>query len=94
MQRRRPFGSYVALVFVTVFASIAQAQTNAAAHSSPALTALPQADLGINQWKEQEFLAFDPRFKEEMAGRVARARALGKQVITREIAGQNTEFAD
>ena len=83
-------GNYGALIFVTVFTSIAPAQTNAPVNPDAAVMVLPQSDLEFNQWKEHDFLAFDPRYKEELTNRIARARALGRQVISREIAGQNT----
>lgn len=38
-------------------------------------------------------VAFDPHYKEAKADRIAKARVLGKQVILREIAGQNTRFS-
>lgn len=58
-----------------------------AAQSPP----VPEADLHINSWRQADFLSFDPQYAEKMATRIARARTLGKAVVTREIAGQNTQ---
>jgi len=81
------------LAFILLFAPIGQAQADAPAGSGAVVTVLPQADLEFHQWKERDFLAFDPRYKEELAKRMVRARALGKEVIAREVAGQNTELS-
>jgi len=50
----------------------------------------PQADLDHNRRTEQEYLAFDPHYKEAKAARIARVRALYARVREREAAGQNT----
>ncbi len=48
------------------------------------------ADLEHNTRTEQEYVAFDPHYKESKAERIARTRALLQQVREREAAGQNT----
>jgi hypothetical protein len=90
---RRLFGFRGTLISIVFFASVGQAQADVSASSGAAVTVLPQADLEFKQWKEHDFLAFDPHYKEELTNRIARARALGKQVISREVAGQNTELS-
>jgi hypothetical protein len=83
-------GNYPALIFIAILTSIAPAQTNAPVNPYAPVMVLPQSDLEFNQWKEHDFLAFNPHYKEELTSRLARVHALGKQVISREIAGQNT----
>ena len=75
--------------------SVLRAQTNGPTQTDTNLVvmALPRVDYEINQRKEQQFVAFDPHYEEEKAERVARTRALGKQVIEREAAGQNVELS-
>jgi hypothetical protein len=51
---------------------------------------LPPSDVDANARTEQDFLAFDPHYKEEKAQRAERARALARQVFEKEAAGQNT----
>ena len=50
----------------------------------------PQADLEHNARKEQEFIAFDPQYKQDKSNRIARVRALYGKVREREAAGQPT----
>ncbi|TSA18301.1 hypothetical protein D4R75_11400 [bacterium] len=50
----------------------------------------PQSDLEHNVRTEQEFIAFDPDYKESKAKRVAEILALLSKVKGRETAGQNT----
>ncbi len=71
------------------------AQTNIVKQTATTVvvTALPPADLDINLRKQQEFIAFDPHYQEEFAERLARTRALGKQIRTRETAVQNIELS-
>lgn len=52
---------------------------------------VPEADTQINQWRLADFVRFDPQYTAKMPARIARARALGKDVIARETAGQNTQ---
>ena len=92
MKNRKSLGFCGTLISIVFFASIGQAQAHAS-NSSDAATVLPQADLEFNQWKGRDLLAFDPHYKEELTKRIVRARALGKEVISREIAGQNTELS-
>ena len=72
---------------------LASAQTNLPDKLSPSAPASISLDRQIDRRKEQEFVAFDPHYKEAKAERIAKARVLGKQVIQREIAGQNTRFS-
>src|ERR1017187_6498898 len=78
-----------------VAASALRAQTNGPTQTDTNLVvmALPRVDYEIKQRKELQFVAFDPHYQEEKAERVARTRALGKQVIEREAAGQNVELS-
>ena len=48
------------------------------------------ADLEHNARTEQEYVAFDPHYKESKAERIARTRVLLQRVREREAAGQNT----
>jgi hypothetical protein len=50
----------------------------------------PQADLEHKTRTEQEYIAFDARYPEEKAQRIAKARALYAKVSEREAAGQIT----
>jgi len=93
MPDRQPFRLCRTLIFIVLFAAIGKAQTDAPASSDAVNTVLPQADLQFHRWKEHDFLAFDPHYKEEQAKRIARARALADEVIAREVAGQNTELS-
>ncbi|MGD0649626.1 MAG: hypothetical protein ABSA97_00535 [Verrucomicrobiia bacterium] len=70
-----------------------QTSVSTQTETNPAFTLLPRADYEINLRKEQQFVAFDPHYKEAKAERVARTRTLGKQVIEREAAGQNAELS-
>lgn len=69
------------------------AQTKLPSQASPPIALAAPAGLQINQWKEREFVAFDSHYREAKAERIAKARTLGKQVIMREAAGQNTRFS-
>ena len=62
----------------------------ACATSAPKVWRPPQADLEHNARKEQEFIAFDPNYKQEKAERIAKARAFYGTVREREAAGQST----
>jgi hypothetical protein len=57
---------------------------------APLVSQAPRADLEQKERRQQEFLQFDPHFKEERADRLAKARALGKQVYALEAAGKDT----
>lgn len=63
--------------------------TSCATHTVYAPRA-PQVDLEHNGRKEQEFIAFDPRYKEEKADRIAKARTFYATVREREAANQST----
>jgi hypothetical protein len=93
MRNQKSVGFRGALISVVLFAGTGQAQANAPAGSEAIVTVLPQADLEFKQWRERDFLTFNPHYKEELAKRVVRARALGNRVIAREVAGQNTELS-
>ena len=54
---------------------------------------VPQIDRNCKQFKDLEFIVFDPHYVEARAQRIARARELGSQVIAREQAGQNTALS-
>jgi hypothetical protein len=71
------------------------AQSNAPIPSETNLPAksLPQSDIEISLLKQRQFLAFNPRYKEEKAARATKAQTLGKQVIMREVAGQDTRLS-
>jgi hypothetical protein len=92
MKHRQSFGFCGILIIFVLFTGITRLQADASAGTA-AVRLLPQADLEFNQCREQDFLAFDPHYKEELTNRIVRARALGKQVISREVAGQNTELS-
>ena len=81
----------IAPIAIAIFSAVVHAQTDAPA--KPTITVLPKADLDVNQWKEAQFVAFDPHFKEEMPKRITRARVLGAQVIVREMIGQKTALS-
>jgi hypothetical protein len=91
MQIKKAF--YLALIFLGIFQALPQAQTNAPASTDPATVMLPPADFHFSEWRQQDFLKFDPHYAEELTNRIARAKLLGKQVIGREMAGQNTELS-
>ena len=93
MRNRKAIGFSGTLISIVLFASIGQAQADASASSDAVDTVLSQADREFNQWKERDFLAFDSHYKEELTNRMLRARELGKQVISREVAGQNTKLS-
>lgn len=63
------------------------ASTCAAASEGPHV---PQADLEANARMEQDFLAYDPHYKEEKQKRVERIRAIAGKVLEKESAGQKT----
>ena len=84
---------WIAISLSTVLPSLGLAQTKLPAKAGPVGAASPQVDLQIDQRKEREFIVFDPHYKEAKAERIAKARVLGKQVIVREAAGQNTQFS-
>ena len=52
-----------------------------------------QNDRNFAEWKLQAFRAFDPHYDQDLETRVARARELGKKLIGREMAGQDTELS-
>jgi len=77
-------------IIFLVLAAVPLARGAESADVAQGVASLPEADLHVSQWKERDFLAFDPHYKEEREKRVARARTLGAEVIKREIARQNT----
>jgi len=90
---KTPLVFCLTIILAGCFDSIAQSPTNTAMNSDSAFVVLPQSDFEINKWKEQDFLVFDPGFKEKMADRMARTHVLGKQVIEREMSGHRTYFS-
>jgi hypothetical protein len=52
--------------------------------------AAPANDLEHNARRQQEFVAFNPRYAELKSGRVARLRTLAEKVVQREAARQST----
>ena len=93
MKNRQAIRFCARLIPIVLFASIGRAQADAPSSYEAVVTVLPRADLQFHQWKERDFLAFDRHYREELTKRVARARALREQVISREVAGQNTELS-
>jgi hypothetical protein len=85
------------IVAVLLLAAVSPlpAQTNVSTQTetNAAVTSLPRADYEINLRKEEQFVTFDPHYKEAQAERVARTRLLGKQVLEREATGQNVELS-
>jgi len=90
-----------ATLLFTVVAAPLRAQTNAftatatnqaVTNRSPVSTApaAPKSDLEHNLRTEQEYVAFDPHYRESKAERIARTRTLLQKVREREAAGQNT----
>jgi hypothetical protein len=64
--------------------------TSCATSNAPKAWQAPQADLDQKAKTEREFIAFNPRYKEERAERVAKIRALYATVRDREAARQST----
>lgn len=62
----------------------------ATSSSAPKVWQPPQADLEHKARTEQEFIAFDPHYKDEKAERIAKLRKLYATVRDREAARQNT----
>jgi hypothetical protein len=62
----------------------------ATSSGAPKVWRPPQADLEHKAKAEQEFIAFDPRYKEEKAERIAKLRAFYTTVRDREAAKQST----
>ena len=91
MQHRKQIRLPIALIAIAILPALAHAQADTPAR--PTITVLPKADLDVNQWKETQFVAFDPHFKKEMPKRIARAHVLGAQVIMRELTGQKTTLS-
>lgn len=50
-------------------------------------------DTDYHTFREHEFVAFNPRYKQFRAQRIRRARALGRQVLEQETRGQDTACA-
>ena len=57
---------------------------------APRVPQAPQADLEHKARTEQEFIAFDPHYKEEKADRIAKLRTLYATVREREATNQST----
>jgi len=76
---------FLTLIFFLLIALV-KAQTPLTVH-------LPQSDYEVKEWKEKEFIKFDPDYKAELTERVARTTLLYKQVISRETANQNTALS-
>src|SRR2546421_12832540 len=77
---------------IVAFVAIS-AETRASGAETPGVTASLRADREINPRMESDFIAFDPDYRKKKAERVLKARSLGKQVIAREQAGQNTQLS-
>src|SRR6476661_8837468 len=56
-------------------------------------TTAPQSDIDHNAATRQEFLAFDPHYKENLQARITKATPLGMQVYIREKLGQNVQYS-
>jgi len=59
-------------------------------YSAASSQQLPPADLDANARLEQDFLAYQPRYKEMRSERIAKTRALAQQVFALETAGKPT----
>lgn len=79
------------LAFVLIWPIVGRAQSAAKGAAARTATAIP--DIGMPDWKKQDFLKYDPNYAQELAERIARFTPLLKQVIAREMAGQNTELS-
>jgi hypothetical protein len=75
----RAFAAFLPVVLLVSCTSVA-----------PRVSRTPQADLEHKARTEQEFMAFDPNYKEEKAERIAKARASYAKVRELEAAGTNT----
>lgn len=75
----RAFAAFLPLILLTSCTSVA-----------PGVSRAPQADLEHNVRKEQEYIAFNPQYKQEKAEQIAKARAFYGKVREREAAGTNT----
>jgi len=80
---------FIAIFLMSTFIGMAQEQTN----FNAGVRVLPQSDSGVKEWKDHEFLSFDHHYKEELAKQTTRTGILYKQVVGREIAGQQTGFS-
>jgi hypothetical protein len=77
--------SIISCAAVTLMALLAIRPLASAAMQPPA------SDLDYRQRAKQEFVAYDPNYATSRAERIAKARALGKQVFASEAAGQPSE---
>jgi len=77
-------------VILTLFACLPTLLSLSCATCYSRVAQAPQADLEQKAKAEQEFTAFDPRYKEEKAERIAKLRTLYATVRDREAANQNT----
>jgi hypothetical protein len=84
---------WVAVVVLIAGYASGRAQTRAAAGASPGRVVIPQVDREIDQIKRRQFLAYDPNYEQSRAQRIARTYAVGRQIIARETAGQDTHLA-
>ena len=84
------FKKYIAFWLLIGCAVLDGAAVDQSDHPVPVATPLPSADYSVSQWKERDYMAFDPRYQEDRAARVARLRAVAQQVLAREADGQPT----
>ncbi len=74
-------------VIIIFFVSICCSAAPSKAHRRSA------GDTNYHKFREQQFVAFNPRYRKLRAQRIERARALGQQVFEREAQGRNTTCA-
>lgn len=69
------------------------AQTNVSTGPNSDVWAVPQVVRDINQIKTQQYVAFDPRYKEEKTNFLGRFRPVAKQIFAKEDAGGDVRCA-
>jgi hypothetical protein len=69
------------------------AQTNSSTGTNSDIWVVPQVVRDINQIKTQQYVAFDPRYKEERTNFLARFRPVAKQIFAKEDAGGDVRCA-
>jgi hypothetical protein len=90
-KRAMRIAQIVALLLAAFGSSTAVAQSTQPAIPDEIQQAIAKVPIKLGEFKEAQFVAFDPNYVSERAARGARLRKLAAEVFTREAAGQDVQ---
>ncbi|HXE42691.1 MAG TPA: hypothetical protein VN516_06670, partial [Candidatus Baltobacteraceae bacterium] len=84
---------FAAAAFLFVATQTLSSQTNVSLGTNAIIWTVPQVVRDIEQIKQQQFLAFNPHYREEKSNFLAQFRSAAKQIFVKEKAGENIQCA-